>query len=98
MGEKETLVARVAQLESKLGGKVNELEQYSRHSCLVITGFAESGAQEEDTDAKVKEFCRERLNIELLERDIGRTHHLGPGRTDQEGIVIHRPIIVKLST
>ena len=64
----------------------------------MITGFVEPRAQQEDTDGKVREFCRERLGVQLLERDIDRTHRLGPKRTDQEGKVIHRPIIVKFST
>ena len=98
MTEKETLAARVAQLESKLDSKVDELEQYSRRSCLVITGFAEPRAQQEDRDKKVREFCQERMYVELSERDIDRTHCLGPKRTDQKGKVIHRPIIVKFST
>ena len=98
MAEKETLAARVIHLESKMDVKVDELEQYSRRSCLVITGFVEPRAQQEDTDGKVREFCRERLGVQLLERDIDRTHRLGPKRTDQEGKVIHRPIIVKFST
>ena len=98
MAEKETLAARVIHLESKMDIKVDELEQYSRRSCLVITGFVEPRAQQEDTDAKVREFCRERLGVQLLERDIDSAHRLGPKRTDQEGKVIHRPIIVKFST
>ena len=98
MAEKETLAARVIHLESKMDIKVDELEQYSRRSCLVITGFVEFRAQQEDTDAKVREFCRERLGVQLLARDIDRAHRLGPKRTDQEGKVIHRPIIVKFST
>ena len=70
MSEKETLAARVIHLESKMDIKVDELEQYSRRSCLVITGFVDPRAQQEDTDAKVREFCRERLGVQLLERDI----------------------------
>ena len=54
MVQKETLVALVIHLESKLDSKVDELEQYSRRSCLVITGFVEPRAQQEDTDAKVR--------------------------------------------
>ena len=57
MAEKETLAARVIHVESKLDSKVDELEQYSRRSCLVITGFVEPRAQQEDTDANVREFC-----------------------------------------
>ena len=38
------------------------------------------------------------MDVELSERDIDRTHCLGPKRTDQKGTVIHRPIIVKFST
>ena len=81
-----------------MDSKVDELEQYSRRSCLVITGFVELRAQQEDTDAKVREFCRERLDLPLLEQDIDCAQRLGPKRTDQEGKVIHRPIIVKSST
>ena len=95
MAEKETLAARVTQLESKMDNKDElDLEQYSRRSCLVIICFAEPRAQHEDTDSKVREFCRERLDVELLER----AHRLWPKRTDQEGKVILRPIIVKFST
>ena len=65
MAEKETLAARVIHLESKLDSKVDELEQYSRRSCLVITGFVKLHAQQENTDAKVGEFCRERLDVQL---------------------------------
>ena len=54
MAEKETLAARVIHLESKMDIKVDELEQYSRRSCLVITSFVEPRAQQEDTDAKVR--------------------------------------------
>ena len=38
------------------------------------------------------------MDVELLERDIDRTHSLRPKRTDQEGKVIHRPIIIQFST
>ena len=61
------LAARVIHLKSKMDIKVDELEQYSRRSCLVITGFVEPRAQQEDTDAKVREFCQERLGVQLLE-------------------------------
>ena len=98
MAEKETLAARVIHLESKLDSKVDDLEQYSRRSCLVITGFVEPCAQQEDTDAKVREFCQERLDVQLLERDIDRAHRLESNKTDQKGKVIHRPIIVKFYT
>ena len=74
MAEKETLAASVIHLESKMDINVDELEQYSRRSCLVITGFVEPRAQQEDTDAKVREFCRERLGVQLLERDMDRAH------------------------
>ena len=67
MAEKEMLAARVIHLESKMDIKVDELEQYSRRSCLVITSFVEPRAQQEDTDAKVREFCQERLGVQLLE-------------------------------
>ena len=37
--ENEKLAAEVKPVESKFQDKVDELEQYSRHSCLIFTGI-----------------------------------------------------------
>ena len=72
--EDEKLSARVKQLEEQLGVKTDELEQYSRRKCLVITGIPES--KQEDTRAIVNNFRRDKLGVELMQRDLAQTHRL----------------------
>ena len=73
--EDEKLSARVKQLEEQLEIKTGELEQYSRRECLVITGIPE--CKQEDTRAIVNNFCKDKLGVELMQRDLARTHRLG---------------------
>ena len=70
---------------------IEEAEQYSRRNCLLLHGVKES--DKEDTDALVVATVKEHLAITLEERDIDRTHRLGPPRKDGKA----RPIIVKFS-
>ena len=56
--ENEKLSAKVKQLEEQLEIKTDELEQYSRRECIVITGIPES--KQEDTRAMIND-CRETL-------------------------------------
>ena len=90
------LSARVKQLEEQLEIKTDELEQYSRRECLVITGIPES--KQEDTRAIVNNFCRDKLGVELMQRDLARTHRLGSKKQDVNGKMTNRPIIAKFAT
>ena len=76
--------------------KTDELEQYSRRECLVITGIPES--KQEDTRAIVNNFCRDKLGVELMQRDLARTHRLGSKKQDVNGKMTNRPIIAKFAT
>ena len=52
--ENEKLAAEVKRVESKFQDKVDELEQYTRRSCLIFTGTPEPlEAQREDTDKEI---------------------------------------------
>ena len=94
--EDEKLSARVKRLEEQLEIKTEELEQYSRRACLVITGVPES--KQEDTRAIVNNFCRDKLGVELLQRDLARTHRLGSRKEEVNGKMISRLIIAKFTT
>ena len=96
--ENEKLAAEVKRVESKFQDKVDELEQYSRRSCLVFTGIPEPPkAQREDTDKEILDLCRDKLGIDLQQRDLDRTHRLGVVKTNDRGEAINRAIIAKFS-
>ena len=94
--EDEKLSARVKQLEEQLEIKTDELEQYSRRECVVITGIPES--KQEDTGAIINNFCRDKLGVELMQRDLARTHRRGSIKQDVNGKMTNRPIIAKFAT
>ena len=94
--EDEMLSARVKQLEEQLEIKTDELEQYSRRECLVITGIPES--KQEDIRAIVNNFCRDKPGVELMQRDLTRTHMLWSKKQDVNGKMTNRPIIAKFAT
>ena len=70
--------------------QVNRQEQYSRQNCLLIHGATEGN--QEKTDDSALEIFREKLEIELTQRDLDRTHRIGKNdnRTYRP-----RPVIVK---
>ena len=96
--ENEKLAAEVKRAESKFQDKVDELEQYSRRSCLIFTGIPElPEAQGEDTDKEILDICRYKLGINLQQRDLDRTHRLGMINRNDSGEAINRAIIAKFS-
>ena len=96
--ENEKLAAQVERVESKFQDKVDELEQYSQCSCLTFTGIPEPPkAQTEDTDKELLNLCRDKLGIDLQQRDPDRTHHLGAVKRNDRGEAINRAIIAKFS-
>ena len=72
--------------------KIDELEQYSRNSCLLIHGVEEK--PKEDTEAIVMGIFDSKLQAGVKENDVTRTHRLGRKRIEQDGKK-SRPIIVK---
>ena len=80
-------------LNKKLNGfteQVDRQEQYSKQNCLLIHEINE-GNQENTYDLALEIF-REKLDIELIQRDLDRTHRIGKNdkRSNQP-----RPVIVK---
>jgi hypothetical protein len=83
--------------------RVDDNEQRSRNSCLLIHGIEEK--PNEDTDTLIKEVFQNELGITVLDDDIQRSHRLGPvrnnSRNTRSNVVKPRPIIcrfLKLST
>ena len=89
----EELRGEVSSLNEKLNGfseQVDWQEQYSRRNCLLIHGITE--ANRENTDDLALEILREKLDIELTQRDLDRTHRIDKNdkRSNRP-----RPVIVK---
>ena len=57
------------------GERVEELQQYTRRNCLLVTGIPESTG--ENTDVLIQELARDKMKFELKEYDIDRTHRTG---------------------
>ena len=69
------LRGKVSYLNEKLNGfteQVDRQEQYSRRNCLLIYGITEGN--QENTDGLALSIFREKLDIELTQRDLYRTH------------------------
>ena len=99
--DNQKLKDSISKLEAKLTTKMDDLEQYSRRSCVRIAGIPES--TNENTDETVLELT-ERLNIDISPRDIDRSHRVGPQPTEATSIADGaqptrpREIIVKLKS
>ena len=69
--EVSSLKVEVKNLEKK----ADDQEQYSRRSCLLIHGLMET--KTEDTDKMVLDVISNKINIEMSQISIGRSHSLG---------------------
>ena len=69
---------------------MDQQEQYSRRNCLLIHGITEGN--QENTDDLALEVFRGKLDFELTERDLGRTHRIS--KNDKKSNR-PRPVIVK---
>ena len=67
-----------------------DLQQYTRRNCMVVNGITES--EGESTDQKIKDMIKNKLDIELTESDIDRTHRIGKSFQGKP-----RAIVVKLT-
>ena len=85
----------VSELESKLTCKVDDLEQYSRRSCLRISGIKETDG--ESTDDLVLELAA-RIDVNVVPSDIHRSHRVGTRKSAPPGGQLRpREIIVRFN-
>ena len=85
--EKQTIQLQI-ELESR-SDVLEDLQQYSRRNCLIVSGAPER--RNEKTDDLIKNVAT-KVGVEVQDQDIDRSHRLGaskPGRP--------RPIIVKFT-
>ena len=80
---------------STLEERIDDLEQYSRRNCLVITGIPEK--EDEKTDEIILDIAKKQLNVDLQPTDIDRSHRI-PGGPIRRGNEKSRNIVVKFST
>ena len=59
-----------------LEDKLDDQEQRSRNQCLLFHGVEEN--QDENTDMKIIELCRNYLGTDIDDSSIARSHRLGP--------------------
>ena len=79
----------------KLEKHIDDMEQYSRRNCLIISGLPES--DNENCDNTVIKFARDNLKIDLKPQEIDRSHRL-PGKQTQTNNPRPRNIIVKFTS
>jgi len=87
---------QIKQNEEKMkhvNSEVEELAQYSRRNCLLIHGIPY--VKGEDTDKVVLNFLKKKLDIELEDNLIDRSHRLKSVTATKNG---PKPIIVKFVT
>ena len=91
--EKAVLLNEITQLRAEVDLRIDDMEQYSRRSCLVVTGVPEKA--EANTDDIILKTATQKLGIKLKLHEIAKLHRLGMKKESKEGQPIHRPIIVK---
>lgn len=95
--EKAVLLSQIAELKSEYELKFDEINQYSRRSCLILTGVKESRG--ENTDTIALEIFTKQLGVKIELAEIAKSHRITPRNpTDREGNVKIKPIIVKFAS
>ena len=82
--EKAVILSQIAGMKTEYDLKFDNIEQYSRRSCLILTGIKEQKG--ENTDNLVLNALHIHLGIKLDLYEIDRSHRLGRKRNDQDGI------------
>ena len=75
----------------KLENLVDQQEQYLPRNCLLVRGTAETNY--ENTDDLLPKTTNEKLEVDITENEINRSHRIGREKDGQRP----RPIIVKLT-
>ena len=82
---------RKAQRIDKLENSVDQQKQYSRRNHLLVHGIAETN--NENTGDLVIKTINEKLDADIAENEMDRSHRIGRKKDGQRP----RPIIVKLT-
>ena len=87
------LLNEITELRADFESRMDDIEQYSRRSCLVVTGVPEK--VEESTDDIILNIAMQKLGIMLELHEIAESHRLGRKKESEDGQQRHRPIIAK---
>ena len=80
------------------GKQMDELEQYSRRNCLILTGIKEdSDPGREDTDEIILNIRNHKLGIDITSACLDRTHRLGRKNSLESSKPKPRTIIAKFT-
>ena len=71
---------------------LEDLQQYSRRNCILVTGVPEEPSENTDKLIKEKELSTEKMEVPLNDKDIDRSHRVGKPKAGKA-----RAIIVKLT-
>jgi hypothetical protein len=85
------LQEKVSSLDSQLWSVSNmakDNEQYSRRHKVRISGFDEE--QAEICAEKIATFCKEKLKVDISDKNIDRANHVGKPREDRPRTIIVR--------
>ena len=69
------LLNELTQLRAEVDLRIDDMEEYSRRSCLVVTGVPEKA--EENTDDITLNTATQKLGIKLELHEIAKSHRLG---------------------
>ena len=78
--EKAVLLSQISEMKTEYESKFDDIEQYSRRSCLILTGIEERKG--ENTDNLVLSAFNTYLGFKLDLYEIDRSHRLGRKRND----------------
>ena len=92
--EKEDLLKEIRGMKSFHEEKMDDLEQYSRRSCLMMTGVKET-RDDKNTDQIVEEILFSKLGLNLAPFEVQQTHCLGQRREPKDGRAVNHPIIIR---
>ena len=94
--EKDEIIKNLSKRTSEMAQRINKLEnlvdgqeQYSRRNCLFVHGIAET--IDENMDDLVLKTTNEKLDVDITENEIDKSHRIGRKKDGQRP----RQIIVK---
>ena len=91
--EKAVILNEITELRADFARRMDDSKQYSRRSCLVVTGVPEKA--EENTDDIILNIAMQKLGITLELHEIAKSHRLGTIKESEDGQPKHRPVIAK---
>ena len=80
--------------------RLDEVKRYMRRDCLVVTGIPEQTdpSQRENTDQLIIDLAKSKLNVDIEQKDISRSHRVPGGPPRPDAATRPRGVIVKFTS